>query len=268
VKRVFREPLLHFVLLGIALFVADGWLKKKPGTAPSAIVVTPETRSEIANAWKQNRGREPTPSELDAEIEKWIDEEVLYREGIARGLERDDAPVRARIASKMSFVLEARVSVPTPTEDELRGFYDSHRDEFEKPPTVDFIHVFVRGDDAAATTRADEILGRLRAGAEPGGLGDRFTGGRHYRGRKAADLEKAFGAEFVQGLFEQAAGSWEQRQSRHGLHLVRVEKLTPRAAGSFEASRLDVEKAFVDQQKREELLRAVRELRQNWKVER
>jgi peptidyl-prolyl cis-trans isomerase C len=269
-RKLLRDPLLQFLLLGVILFLADFALHPKPveQKADDTIVVSAALRNELAASWQQNHGQPPTNEELEGEVETWINQEVLYREGVARGLERDDSRVRDRVASKMGVVLEAKLVLPKPSDEELRAWFASHPGQFDQPPTIDFIHVFVQGDGADRRARAEELLGRLTAGAEPGGLGDRFTGGRHYRQRKRADLEKSFGAEFVKCAFESPVGTFALCKSRHGFHLVRVEKLDPGHAASFESVRLDVEKSLGEDQKARAMGKALAELRQRWKIER
>lgn len=269
--KLLRDPLLQFLLLGALLFAADFALHPKrteETKAEDVIVVTAAVRNELAAAWQQNHGQPPTPVELEGEVESWIDQEVLYREGVARGLERDDSRVRDRVASKMGVVVEAKLELPKATDAQLRAWFESHAGEFDQPPTIDFIHVFVQGDGVDAKSRAEELLSRLTTGAEPGGLGDRFTGGRHYRGRKRADLEKSFGTEFVSCAFQATLETFTLCRSRHGFHLVRVEKLDAGHAASFERVRLDVEKSFREDQKAKGMAQALIELRKGWKIER
>jgi parvulin-like peptidyl-prolyl isomerase len=138
----------------------------------------------------------------------------------------------------MGFVLEAQVVVPEPAEDELRAWFERHPDRFGAPATVSFTHVFVTGERADA--RARELLERLRAGDDPATLGDVFSGGRTYRGRKLDDLARAFGPEFSAGLDAQPPGQWVLRPSRHGRHLVRVDERAPARGPTFEEARVAV----------------------------
>lgn len=267
--KLVQEPLFQFFVLGVILFAADFALHPKPAPkSDDRILVSAAIRNELAAAWQQSHGQPPTSEELEGEIDRWIDQEVLYREGLARGLERDDSRVRDRVATKMGVVLEAKLVLPKPSDTQLRAWFDARKHEFALPPTIDFIHVFVEGAGSDAKTRAEELLARLSSGAEPGGLGDRFTGGRHYRGRKRADLEKSFGDEFVSCAFQAPIGTFTLCTSRHGFHLVRVEKLDPGHAASFESVKLDVEKSFREAQKTRSLADALGELRRRWKIER
>jgi hypothetical protein len=287
-KTFAREPLVHFVAIGGLLFAVDHWRSPTEpaptappiATAPPAVIdpaVSPERRpivvdaeagKQIAELAERRHGRAPTTAELAEETERWIDEEVLYREALARGLDRDDPVIHQRIAARMSYVLQQAAIVPEPSDAELRAWFDSHRERWTAPEHVDFTHVFVLGGDAAAVARADELAAALAAGAAPERLGDRFPGGRRYRGRRIADLALAFGDEFASGLATQPPGTWIRRRSRHGLHLVRVDRVESARAADFATARLDVRKEWIDARREAEVSAAMQRLRDGWKIER
>ena len=231
-RAVLREPLLHFLLLGAALFALDAIGSDE--TEGDRIVVSELVRRDLAQSWESAHGEQPSADQIDELVERWIDEEVLYREGLARGLGRDDPGVRARVVSQMGFVLSEQLVVPDPTDAELRAWYDRHRDELAEGTRVDFTHVFVEGADEAARARATEMLELVRGGASPAGLGDRFSGGRRYRHREVDDLTETFGHEFARGVETQAIGVWELLPSRYGVHVVRVDARSESRAPSFD----------------------------------
>jgi hypothetical protein len=275
-RAALREPLLHFVVVGALLFAVDRWRSGGDETtrpaAPAqperrAIVVDGELRRWIEDGLRRARGGQtPDAAELEAAVSRWIDEEVLYREGLARGLDRDDPAVRKRIADKMAFILEQEIVVPPASDGELRAWFERERDRFARPERVDFTHVFVAGSGAEAEARARQLLARLEAGADPELLGDRFSGGQRYRGRKPEDLAGSFGPEFARGLDRQPVGAWQLRRSRHGLHLVRLDRLEAGNAADFASARLDVAKEWRDQRRAAELAARVRALRDTWQV--
>lgn len=276
-KAIAREPLVHFLAVGAVLFALDARHaapRPTPTVTPAAEPKSPEPgtiridadrRRLLAAAAERRVGRPPTPAEIDAEIAAWIDEDVLYREAIARGLDKDDPIVHERIASRMSYVLEQALVVPEPTEAELRAWFDAHKDVWASPGRVDFTHVYIANGDEA---RATKIEAALAAGAPFETLGDRFPGGHRYRGRKLADLAEAFGDEFVAGLAAQVPGTWQRRRSKHGLHLVRIDRVTAAQAPDFAAARLDVRKSWLDEQRGRALAAEIKRLRDRWKIER
>ncbi len=278
-KAIAREPLLHFVVIGAVLFAIDASHAPPPRTSPTVtsqaepkspeptgtIRIDADRRRLLEAAAEKRVGRPPTPAEVDHEIDAWINEDVLYREAIARGLDKDDPIVHERIASRMSYVLEQALIVPEPTEAELRTWFDTHKESWASPERVDFTHVYIANGDEA---RATELEGALAAGAPPETLGDRFSGGHRYRGRKLADLGEAFGPEFVAGIEKQAPGAWVRRRSKHGLHLVRVDRVSAAQAPDFAAARLDVRKSWLDDARGRALAAEIKRLRDGWKIER
>ncbi|HEY8146362.1 MAG TPA: peptidylprolyl isomerase [Kofleriaceae bacterium] len=279
-RAILREPLVHFLAVGILLVAADRWRRGEPATPPSAtarapaspastgpIVVGGDIRTSLRDGLARAAGgTPPSAAELDEAVARWVDEEVLYREGLARGLDRDDPAVRKRVAEKMAFILEQSIVVTPPTEADLRAWFESRRDTWSRPLRVDFTHVFVAETGADAERRAAALLAELEKGADPEPLGDRFSGGQRYRGRKLADLAESFGPEFARQLDRQPPGTWQLRRSRHGLHLVRLDRVEPARSADFASARLDVEKEWVDARRAEELAARVRSLRARWPV--
>jgi peptidyl-prolyl cis-trans isomerase C len=271
-RAVLREPLLWFVVLGGALFGIDRMRAHAPVTAAPAVVaaaapsgpIVVDTQRATEQAHRR-LGHPPAAAELEAEIQRFVDEEILFREALARGLERDDPQIHERIAARMSYVLAESAVIPEPSDAELRTWFDAHADRYAAPERLDFTHVFVADAD---TKRAGALAAQLAAGASPDTLGDTFAGGRRYRGRKLADLAEAFGPEFVEGLAAQPIGTWTQRRSRHGLHLVRVDRRDAARSADFESAKLEVRRAWLDEHRRVASEAALVQLRAHWKVER
>jgi hypothetical protein len=264
-RAALREPVVHFLAFGGLLFAAQAFVH--PGaSAERRIVVDEGVRRELRDAWSHQHDAPPSDDEEAALVAQWVDDEILYREGLARGLDRDDGRVRARVASEMARIVEAEHPAVEPTEAELRAYFDAHASAYAEEPRIDFVHVFVDTQDPTAEARATELLVELQGGAAPAGLGDAFSGGRHYRGRRIDDLGRTFGPDFVDGLAEQPPGTWALRRSRFGIHLVRVERLTQAAGADFEAARLDVAHEIEEAARRERMARAMEALRSEWDV--
>jgi hypothetical protein len=290
-KTVVREPLVHFVVIGAVLFAIDAWRTSgapapvevappapptgsaAPVAAPvpgtrSPIVIDADVRAQIAAQAERRLGHAASAAELATETDSWIDEEILYREALARGLEKNDPVIHQRVAQQMSYVLQQELVIPEPSDAELRAWFEQHRDKWAVAEHLDFTHVFFAGTDAAASARATEAEAELARGAAPERLGDRFTGGHRYRGRRIADLALAFGDEFVTGLATQPVGTWVRRTSKHGIHLVRVDRVDAARGPDFTAARLDVRKEWVEARRATEVGTAMAKLRASWTVER
>lgn len=249
VRTILREPIVHFVALGVLLFAANGILSgRREAPRPTVVATTIVVPKELTGDDRR----------------RWIDEEVLFREGLARGLEKDDPKIKQRVASNMQRVLEGQIVLPKATDAELRAFFDANAQRWAKSELYDFTNVFVADADPK---RAAELLAQLGSGADPNGLGDTFSGGRRYRRRALDDLAEAFGPEFVAGFAEQKPGTWAIHRSRHGLHVIRVDRKTPAEPPSFDAARGEIELAFDEKRKNERLASAIAELRKRYAVE-
>lgn len=266
-RRLLREPLLHFVLLGAGLFALDHARRgSTAGPRAARITLDASDRASLVEGWTSAHGHPPSRAESDDMISRWIDDELLYREGLARGLERDDPRVRERIATKMRLILRSQIIVPEPTDAELRAWFAAHADRWAKAELLDFTQVFVQGDDEPARARARELLAQLTAGADPSGLGDPFSGGRRYRRRKIEDLASSFGDEFVAHLSEQAEATWVQRRSRFGLHLVRVDRHSSAQGPDFASVEAEVRDGWTTARREQALAEATAKLRARWEI--
>lgn len=207
-------------------------------------MVDDPVRAALIQAWSATHAAPPTPEELRDLVGRWVDQEVMYREGVRRGFADNDPQVRDRVADQMKYALEQGATVPDPTDAELRAWFEANKAKFQRPGRIDFTQVFVEGEDEAATTRAKALLVLLEDGAQPAGLGDMFAGGRRFRGRKLADLGERFGAAFATGLDSEPVETWTLRRSSFGLHLVRVDRAVLGSAPTFDlASRERVSQA-------------------------
>lgn len=272
-----REPVVHFAIIGIALFGLDRAISGGEAAEPvvphpaftvptEPIVVSEQTRAMLRAQWRRTHSAPPSADELRGLVEGWIDQEVLYREGLSRGLAEGDPQVRERVASQMAYVLQSRVAIPEPEEAELRAWFEEHAERYARPERVDFTQVFVEGRDAAAEARAHDLLALLGGGADPDGLGDTFAGGRRFRGRKLADLAERFGEEFTAGMEAQPAGTWVLRRSGVGLHLVRVDRWTSGRAPELEAARDQVRHDWAQAQRVAAIDQAKQRLRRRWEI--
>ncbi len=275
-----REPLLHFVVLGLALFALDaavggGEAPPSPRDTGSGsglpmptgpIVVDEDVRATLVSHWSQTHDAPPTAAELEGLVSRWIDREVLYREGLARGLAIGDSQIQDRVVSQMVYVLRQQVKVETPTDAQLRQWFADHTDRFAVADRIDFTQVFVAGTDADAQARARELLALLEGGASPDGLGDTFAGGRRFRGRTLEALAIRFGETFVEGLGTQPLQTWALRRSPEGLHLVRVDGRSVGQAPAFEDVRDAVAHDWQEDARVRQLSQATAGLRAKWDV--
>ena len=224
IKKLWREPLLHFLLIGLALFVYYDLAGDDVEVPPKRIHVERGQVEQLAANFERTWSRPPTADELDKLIESYVREEVFYREALAMGLDRDDPMVRRRLRMKLEFMLE---DLATQDVDDaaLGAYLQQNADEFRSETAVSFRHVFL---DPARRPQLDadaaELLARLNAGADSGSLGDPTLTPRVFERARQSEIVRQFGEEFADDIARLATGDWRGPvYSPFGAHLVKIE---------------------------------------------
>ena len=221
-----REPLVHFFLAGLILFFAVDAYKRE--TSVYRIEITPERVTALENSYRQQFGAPPTPTAREALIDRYVDEEIFFRQGVAMGLDRGDEIVRRRVVQKMQFLQQDLQSPREPSMDELRSWYSDHLGQYTLPPQVSFTHIFFsagQDGDAGARSRAQAVLtglgGDITRAPE---RGDSFPDLYDYTGFGPTEAARLFGATpLAQALFTAPTGQWAGPfQSGYGWHLVYI----------------------------------------------
>ena len=254
VSRFLRAPLLHFLILGLLLFGLYSRYGEKGETVTKEIVVSSQQVQLLSSLWEKQWRRPPTPQELDGLVQSFIREEVLYREALAMGLDKDDTVVRRRLAQKIEFLAQDLATQIEPSDQELRTFFEEHPEVFEEPALITFTHVYINIDRHGDRSFdvADEVLAKLRADGDPSQLGDSFMLQRDYLRKSPAEVARHFGSQFAAEVFELEKGEWQGPvQSGYGLHLVLVDSQEEPYLPSLEDVRTLVRDEFMSFRRRE-----------------
>jgi len=254
VGRFLREPLLHFLVAGAALFGLYAWLNPSAFEAPDdhRIVITEDDLKQISVVWLAQGRPPPTPAEMASLIEGKVREEVLYREGLALGLEKNDTIVKRRMVQKMEFLAEDLASLGEPSRDQLAKWYDTNRDRFTQAPRATFRHIYFSPDHRHGKARADaehelaKLAGKPADAVDATASGDPFMFQAYYPDRSYDQVAKAFGPGFARALFEQTPGAWRGPiESGFGWHLVFIDELTPAQVPPFDEIEPEVKQAWI-----------------------
>jgi hypothetical protein len=253
-QRVLRQPLLHFLVLGLALFGLYLLFGGGEAGKDNQIVVSAQQVELLASLWERQWRRPATPQELDGLIQSHIREEVLYREALAMGLDRDDTIIRRRLAQKIEFLAQDLAAQSEPTPQELRTFFEENSDRFRRPARITFTQVYVsvdrRGEGAVA--EAGRLLEELRAGADPQQVGDSLMLQRHFVLQEPDQVARNLGTQFAADVFELPVGEWQGPvRSGYGLHLVRVEERQDSYMPPLEEVQSDVRNELLAQRRRD-----------------
>jgi hypothetical protein len=224
IKSLWREPLLHFLLIGVALFVYYDLAGDNVEAPPKRIHVESGQVEQLAANFRRTWSRPPTAQELDALVEGYVREEVFYREALAMGLDRDDPLVRRRLRMKLEFMLE---DLATQDADDvvLAAYLQQNPDKFRSESELSFLQVYLNPDQRPQLEAdAAEMLARLNEGADPHRFGDPTLGPRFLEFARESEISRQFGDDFARELGTLPTGQWAGPvYSPFGAHLVRIE---------------------------------------------
>jgi hypothetical protein len=254
-----REPLLHFAVLGGLLFAVDCFVVGRTDD-PRTIVVDAAVDNQAKQVFKGARGREPNEDELYALRRVWLDNEVLYREGLALQVDKGDQAIRERVIFKALSVVDAGLKLPPIDDRRLREWFEKNRARYDEPARYDFQEAVLAGDTSEAALRA--FAAALNAGTP----GEARAGLRVFKGRPHANLVQSYGDEFVQALAASPVGEWRALPSREGLRVMRLESITQPKPADFEKLRGVVLQDWTDATMAEQRTAAVRALARRYTV--
>jgi len=255
-KKWLREPLLHFLLIGAALFIFYGVQTNETTDDSNSIVISESDIDRLITLWERKWQRLPTEAELEGLIEAQIREEVLYREALAMGLDQNDTIVRRRLAQKVEFISADLASQAEPSDTDLQSYLDSHADKFAVPARISFEQIYLNADQRGVNVEQDasRLLNEL---TQPGSTidvmaaGDSFMFGQQHEHLTRQGVSRLFGQQFTEKVFQLPVGSWQGPVlSGYGLHLIRVDAKSNAKGSALDEVRDKVRDEWMAQQRR------------------
>jgi PPIC-type PPIASE domain len=271
--RVLKEPLLHFLLAGAALFGAYAWMNRAAenpiaGKAQQLHVGAGDV-AWLAETWTTQWRRPPTHEELRGLVTDYANEQLLAREARALGLEDNDVIVRRRLAQKLTFLIEDTLRRAEPSETELQQFHEAHAQRFRSDARISFRHIYFN-PHRRADVRSD-VMDALRLLLEEGSpltteaLGDRLLVATEFHDESEQSISGAFGPDFARAVFSLEPRAWSGPiASGYGLHLVRVSTLEKAQSRPFSEMRQRVVEEWRREQEKSAKERYLAELRKKY----
>lgn len=270
-KRILREPLTHFLLLGMLIFAAHAWRGKDgSGAAPKdRIEVTAGTIAWLGEGFAKQWHRAPDEMELRGLVDAHIREEALYREALALGLDRNDTIVRRRMAQKMEFLSQDIAAAVVPDEPALRKFFTENPARYAQAARVSFRQVYFskdrRGDKL--TVDAQAALEALVKGADEEAMGDPSLLPHEFENADANEITASFGDKFAAEMTDMPEGEWRGPvASSYGLHLILVSGRAEPQAVAYEAVRDAVLRDFSEQRRQQANLDFIGRVKQRYQI--
>ena len=270
--RILKDPLLHFLLIGAALFLVFGLFKGRAGNEENKIIITFGDIEALQASFSRTWQRPPTDDELSGLIEDKVRDEIAYREAVAMGLDQDDAVIRRRLRMKMELLVEDIAGLSSPTDEELAAFLQKNRDSFRQEPQVSFKQVYLNSEKRGVNVmeEAQKMLADLAAagpGADPESFSDPNMLPKEFPLYYASDIEKLFGGSFANDLLQVEPGEWTGPViSSYGLHLVFVRESIPGRDPELSEVREEVEREWTAKRRREFKDETYNKLRQRYTV--
>jgi len=257
VKRILKEPLVHFLVLGALLFAGYELLNRNGEPAPGRIVISQGQFASMVENFARTQQRPPTREEMEGLIRAQVRGEVYYREALALGLDKDDAIIRRRLQQKMEFISDDIAAQAEPTDVDLKAFLQAHPDKFRVEPQFTFRQLYLNPEKHGTHLAGDaaQLLAKLN---EPGGdadfaaLGDPFLLDNNFTALPAGEISKQFGKEFTAKLGGLQPGHWQGPvESGFGSHLVFISERTESRLPALAEVRDAVRREWIEGQRLE-----------------
>jgi len=242
--KLTREPLVHFIILGALLFAGHMLWQTHVSKADYTITVTTEEMERQALIFAGENRRQPTDDDLKALLFSHVEEEVLMREAQRIGLGEDDTIIRRRLAQKMRFIIEDVDAPALPEEVELKSWFQANLDKFISPETRSFSHIYLSPEEHGDMMKRD------------------------FKDLRPIETTRLFGPTFSKGLFGLGGETWQgPLESAFGLHLIRLDKVTPKVIPEFDQVRTNVETAWQEDARRMANQNNLKKLIKKYKVD-
>ncbi len=272
--KLLKEPLLHFLAFGAVIFFVHAWRQR--GGAPAEetgagrIVVDAAVITRLREGWTRQFQRTPNAQDMQGLVGAHIREEVLCREALTMGLDREDTIVRRRMAQKMEFLTQDISTAVVPEETALSKYLADNAARYAQPAQVSFRHVYFSREKRGAKLDAAAQEG-LAALAQPGAseesFGDPFLPGFEFSMQSEPDVVSVFGKAFAAAVMQAPVNAWSGPVvSSYGVHLVRVTTRGEPRPVELAAVREAVLRDFQDERRRAANEEVVTRLKENYEI--
>jgi hypothetical protein len=226
--RVLREPLVHFLLIGVGLFWLYSFIQPAVDDDSNRVIVTTSQTDQFVAQFTRTRMRPPTETEVNGLVQTYIRDEVYYREAIALGLDQNDGLIRQRMRQKLEFILE-ELTTGEPDEATLSLFLKQHPEKFRQQSQTSFQQVYLSFDKRQDLAEdASIMLQNIRAGAASETLSDPTMLPYAYQLLTKSEIARQLGEVFAREIETIAPGDWVGPvYSGFGGHLVKVMERVP-----------------------------------------
>ncbi|MEZ5564051.1 MAG: peptidylprolyl isomerase [Gammaproteobacteria bacterium] len=231
--RLFREPLLHFLLIGAAFFALYAWLNPDALESDRRIVVDEGRINALSESFQRTWRRVPTHGEIASLVDDFALEEIYYRQALALGLDEDDPVIRRRLQQKLEFLAVSMATATQPDESELQSYLEAHPDQYRRPDRYSFEQIYI--NPARPAAELEQRLAEVATALGNGQVvdGDQTLIAREFSDASTSRIDNTLGNDFSKQLDDLALNEWSPPlRSGLGFHFIR---LTARLPGEVPA---------------------------------
>lgn len=253
--KFLKEPLLHFLLLGGAIFLLYNAISGE-SSADNEIFISRGQQENLLNTFGRTWQRPPTPQEFQGLLKDYIRQEIAWRESRAMGLDQDDIVIRRRLRQKMEMLAEDVAALVPPTAEQLQAYLDENEEQFAVEPRLTLSHAYFSSDRRAnAQQEAAEVLQQIRSGdlqPDPEQIGDPLPLPVHLEDVSVTEVDRLFGQSFAENLATVERGRWSGPvESGYGYHLVMVSDWTNGRVPELAEVQEEVQREWMTQRRQE-----------------
>lgn len=267
-KKLFREPIILFLLIGGLFYILNNWLVKKSIPEEKKIEISTSQIQQIAAQFSKTWMRQATDEELQALINDHIRDEVYYREAIGMGLDNNDAVIRRRMRQKLEMLLNDMAATRVPSDQVLTNFMNENEEKFSKDPVISFQQIYLNPDKRSdIKSDALSILEDLKNGKNSEELGDATMLGYAFSEYTQNEIARQFGDEFANNIVKLGVGDWQGPvRSGLGFHLVKIDVFIPGEMPQLSEIRDKVEREWMAETSKELKDEAFEELLKDYEI--
>jgi hypothetical protein len=270
-----RQPLLHFLIIGALIFGLYSFIGRETSTrSPLDRIEVSQPQIELLmNDWERQWRQVPDSEELQNIIDRYIRDEVFYREAKALGLDRNDIIIRRRLIQKMQFLTEDTTALPEPTDEDLQAYLNDRINQYFIPGRVSFTQIYfsreLRGDNTDTDARL--VLRQLQSSSEPAkesvSFGDRSMLPPNYKLVSIQELKNIFGSTFGEETIGITHEGWQGPfHSVYGSHLINITQVVPAHLANLEEVRSKVRQDWLADRRQQQDEQFYQQLRDRYTV--
>ena len=252
--------IIYFFIIGLTLYLIDlGFNSNKN----NEIYISDQEILSLISAWKSQVGREPNNEEIVRIINNLVDEEILYREALLLGLDKEDKIIKRRLAQKISFLKQETINKDY-SKDEIIKYFNQNKKKYFVDPIYSFTHYFFSNDNDSFN-RSKIAFKKIQNGDEI--ISDPFFLGKNFTNQNLAEINRNFGNEFTKKITNHNLNEWSKPiKSSYGYHIVLISDYVSGYFPDINEVLFQVETDFLQSNKDKRLKSYLDEKRKEYKI--